>query len=141
MLKDFNKYLKIILIITVLIGCKRNQQQIRNVPVNITIYPSTPAYFNLSVPGGWVYINGGVKGIIVYKKSNDEFLAYERCSTYEPENECAVNVDTTNNVILIDPCSNSRFLITDGSVQQGPAFQSLKKYFTSWDGNALYISN
>ena len=141
MLKDLDKYLKIFLIIILFNGCKKNQEQIRNVPVNITIYPSTPAYFNLSVQGGWVYINGGIKGIIVYKKSNDEFLAYERCSPYEPENECAVNVDTTNNVIIIDPCSNSRFLITDGSVQQGPANQSLKKYFTSWDGNALYISN
>lgn len=88
-----------------------------------------------------MYINGGVKGIIVYKKSTDEFMAFERCSPYQPDQECAVVVDTTNNIIVKDPCSDSRFLLTDGSVQQGPATQGLKKYYTSWDGNALIISN
>lgn len=122
-------------------ACGKNIPRIADVPVNITIYPSTPAYFKLSAIGGWQYLNGGVKGIIVYHKDMNEYVAFERNSPYQPDNGCIIQVDTTNNIICFDPCSNSKFLLTDGSIQQGPATINLKKYATYWDGNALKISN
>lgn len=132
----------VIVISVSLHACKKNDDDIiKDVPVNLTIYPSTPSYFNLSIVGGWVYIAGGVKGIIVYRKDQNEFVAYERNSPYQPSQGCAVEVDTTNNIICNDPCSTSKFLLTDGSVQQGPAQRNLKMYATSYDGNAVRISN
>ncbi len=126
-----------------LVSCKQsNQELITNVPVNITIFPSNPQYIKLNAINGWQYINGGVSGIIVYRKDLNEFMAYERLSPYLPLSKpCIIKVDQSNNVVIEDSCSGSKFLITDGSVIQGPANQSLKKYATLWDGNTLSITN
>jgi len=43
-----------------------------------------PSYANLNAVGGWVYVTGGVRGIIIYKKNSSEFAAYERCCPYDP---------------------------------------------------------
>ena len=51
-------------------SCKKDNDG--NVPitgVDILIYVNNPSYINLNAVGGWVYITGGVRGIIVYRKS------------------------------------------------------------------------
>jgi len=89
-----------------------------------------------------MYVNGGVRGIIVYRNSINDFTAYDRNCTYQPENTCAtVNVDSSNNIYSVCPCCSSRFVLTDGSVAKAPAVQPLRAYRTFFDGNALQISN
>lgn len=110
------------------------------VPVNITINVNEPAFFNLTVPTGWVYVTGGSRGIIVYRKSQTEFIALERHSTYETQNNCAVVVES-NNQIIKDPCSGSKWLISDGSVVEGPASRPLMTYDVSFQDPYLYITN
>jgi nitrite reductase/ring-hydroxylating ferredoxin subunit len=122
-------------------SCGKPTDRIPYVAVNITIYPSTPQYFKLNAVSGWQTINGGVNGIVVYRKDVNEFVAYERTSTYQPSKNCKCEVDTSNNIVMIDPCSGSKYLLTDGSVIQGPAGVYLQRYNTTWDGNALQISN
>lgn len=122
--------------------CKKdNSGGIPNVAVNIYIYTTDPSFVNLNVIGGWVYITGGVKGIVVYRKNNDEFMAYERNCTYKPELSCArINVDASN-IMAEDTCCGSKFVLTDGSVVNGPASFPLKKYQTKYEGNSLHIYN
>ncbi len=122
-------------------SCSKPSQSIPYVSVNITIYPSTPQYYKLNSVSGWQYVSGGVNGIIVYRKDVNEFIAYERTSTYEPTQNCVCAVDTSNNVVVQDPCSGSKFLLTDGSTIQGPASKYLLRYSTTWDGNVLRIVN
>jgi nitrite reductase/ring-hydroxylating ferredoxin subunit len=122
-------------------GCKKDDTGIPLVAVDVQLNVNNPSYFNISVPGGWVYINGGSKGIIVYRKSVDEFMAYDRHSPYQSENGCVVVVDSTTNVTVIDECSDSHFLLTDGSVFNGPAGLPLKQYQTSFSGSILRIYN
>lgn len=122
-------------------GCKKDNQGIPNVQVNISIYVNDPQYVNLSSIGGWVYVTGGYRGIIIYRKSISEFTAFERCCTYDPENpDEYVKVDS-NNIEAYDANCGSRFIITDGSVTHGPAGLPLKKYQTSYDGTVLTIYN
>ncbi len=124
-------------------SCKKEKQDlIPNAYVDIYIYSNDPNFININATGGWVYITGGVKGIIVYRKSFNEFMAYERNSPYQPSQGCSVTVDASSNVFIDDKCSGSQFLITDGSVTKGPATLPLKGYKTSWDGsNVLHIYN
>lgn len=110
------------------------------VPVNITINVNEPTFFNLTVPTGWVYVTGGSRGIIVYRKSATEFIALDRHSTYEPQNNCAVAVEASN-LILKDPCSDSKWLISDGSIVNGPASRPLLQYETVFQDPYLYINN
>jgi hypothetical protein len=131
--------LLVLLVITS--GCRdRNTDRIPDVPVNIAINIYQPDFFNLTVPSGWVYITGGSRGIIVYRKSADEFVALERHSPFQPEDNCAVVVDE-DNVLVSDPCSDSQWLITDGTIVQGPTAFALETYNTSFSDPILYITN
>jgi len=118
----------------------RNNGIVPSVPVNVTINVLSPEFFDLSVPGGWVYITGGSRGIIVYRKTQDEFIAIERHSSYQPEDNCAVVV-MDDGVILDDPCSDSQWLIMDATIVNGPASMPLRTYETSYQEPYLYINN
>jgi len=125
---------------TVLLSCRRDNGQVPLVPVNMQININQPDFFNLSVVTGWVYVTGGSRGIIVYRKSQTEFIALERNSSYNPAQGCAVTVNA-DGIIISDPCSDSQWLITDGSVMQGPASAPLQIYNTSFQDPILTISN
>ncbi|MFN5181651.1 MAG: hypothetical protein ACK5D5_01355 [Bacteroidota bacterium] len=128
----------------ILLSCNKDNSNNSNVPVqsvNVTIYPSDPQFAtNIGVPGGWVYLTGGNKGIIVYRKSNTEFMAYDRTCTYDPNTSARLRV-LTDNVTIQDTICNSKFLLLDGSVIQGPASANLKTYNCNYDGTVLNISN
>src|SRR6218665_3450712 len=101
------------------------------VPFNHTINVLSPEYFDLQVPSGWVYYAAGSQGLIIYRKTESEFVVLERHSTYRPEDNCAVVV-MDDGVILDDPCSDSQWLIMDGSVVNGPAAMPLRIYSYSY---------
>ncbi len=136
------KWFYILLIPYLFLSCSKDKNEsIPLVNVNVVIHTNDPAFINLTVPGGWTYINGGSRGIIIYRVSNDAFNAYDRHCTYEPENSCAlVSVDVTN-ITGLDDCCSSKFLLTDGSVTKGPANLPLKQYQTTFDGSVLRIFN
>lgn len=138
-----SKTLKYILILNFIVfsGCDINSNYIPNVPVNIYIYPDLPTYSALNTIGGWMYINGGVRGIIIYRKTLDQFIALDRNCTFDPSEECAtVEVDASN-IFATDPCCGSQFLLIDGQVTNAPAIFPLKQYDTNFDGNMLHIYN
>lgn len=123
---------------------KKNTDPNNNVPyvtVNIVIYPNDPYYFKVQVAGGWMYINGGVNGIILYRKSSSEFVALERTSTYYPDNVYAIAKVRSDNFTCKDTVSGSSWQIVDGAIITGPAQYPLKKYQTIYDGNSLRITN
>jgi len=128
--------------VAIILSCKKNtsSSNIPNIAVNITVTPNDPAYNRLQVPGGWLYITGGSQGIVIYRVSDSEFNAFDRHSTYKPENNCRVQIDNTQ-VTAVDSCSGSKWVITDGSNLNGPATTPLKKYTTTWDGYSLRITN
>jgi hypothetical protein len=115
-------------------SCKENQYPIPNVPVNLSLNLDLPAYTALNSPGGFAYVNGGSRGIVVYRNF-DEFVALDRHSTYDWENECAVvEVNEDNPFELIDTCSGSVYSILSGVVMVGPAQYGLRRYNAYWDG-------
>lgn len=123
-------------------ACKKdNNSGVPATLVNMNLYINNPSYINLANIGGWVYVPGGVRGIIVYRASSSEFKAYERNCTYQSADPCAtVYVDATD-ILAVDSCCKSKFLLVDGSVSQGPAGLGLRTYNTSFDGNVVHIYN
>ena len=126
-------------------GCKKERNvDVPLVNVDITINVNLPAYNALAVTGGWLYINGGSEGLIVYRKDADEFTALDRHCTYHPEDLCRVYVDDSQviarDTVSTDHCG-SAFLLMDGSVVQGPAALGLKQYHTTFNGTSLRIFN
>ena len=112
------------------------------VGVDIRMYSGDPSFVNLNVVGGVTYVTGGYRGIVIYRKSMTDFAAYDRACTYNVSdpNEL-VSVDATSNFIVTDSHCGSKFLLTDGSVNRGPATLPLKAYQTTFDGSLLHITN
>jgi hypothetical protein len=140
---QIKKFLLLVFCIaTVIFSCKKDKDN--NIPaqtVDIYIYPSDPQFAtSIGVVGGWAYVTGGPKGIIVYRTTNTDFMAYDRSCTYDPNSNSILKV-LSDNVSIRDTVCNSKFLILDGSVTQGPASQSLKQYVCDYDGNVLHIYN
>ena len=123
-------------------ACKKeNDNGVPIVPVDIYIYTSNPSFINLNAVGGWVYITGGARGILVYRKSISEFMAYDRNCTYNSNDPCAIVYVDSSNIIATDTCCNSMFSMGDGTVLQAPAGLPLKTYYTTFDGNVIHIYN
>lgn len=126
---------------------KKSNQKIKehpvpNVLVNYTTYPSDPLNFRIQSIGGWMYVdNVGINGIIIYRKSQEEFVAIERTSSYYPDNAGARVKVLNDNFTLRDTVSDSRWRIFDATVTQGPAEWALRTYGTTYNGNALIIKN
>lgn len=116
------------------------QDQIPAAIVNETINITNQQYQNLQFIGGHVNIEGGVRGIIIYRASSNEYRAFERNCSFEPLNSCArVEVDGSS-LFLTDPCCSSTFDF-QGFPTGGPASLPLRKYLTLLDGNFLTITN
>src|SRR5688500_12760092 len=47
-----------------------------------TINLNLPQYQGVSTDGGWTYIDGGVRGIILYRQNTSTYIAYERNCSY-----------------------------------------------------------
>jgi hypothetical protein len=142
MIKHFRLYFLLAIIATAVLSCRKgNNYGVPLVRVNETIFVSNPAYINLSAVGGWIYYPAGSRGLIVYRSGNDEFNVYDRHTTYQPEEYCdPVYVDSST-LIIKDHCSDSEWIIVDGSVVTGPTSFPLKQYQTSFDGSALHVFN
>ncbi len=107
----------------------------------ITINLTFPQYGILKSDGGYVEIDGGVRGIIVYRLDATTFIAYERNCPYRATEACArVDVDISK-IFLIDRCCGSTFGFADGYVTGGPARYSLRRYRTQVSGSTLTITD
>ena len=126
-------------------GCKDKDQypEIPYAVVNIFIDPNSTMYIELNAVGGWVYLTADPpsRGIIVYRLSQDEFMAYERICPYDPDMASARVEVESSAVTAIDSLCGSRFILTDGQPFKGPATLPLKQYRTYYDGSTLHIFN
>jgi hypothetical protein len=125
-------------------SCKKNKNHpIASVSFDITIDMSLPSYTEINGVGGWCYVNGGIKGIIVYRQSYDVFVAFERQSPEDPDNQCDTGLTpmADNFLQLDDPCSDAVFSLYDGSPISGSEW-GLRQYQVVWNGsNLLRIYN
>ena len=121
------------LIIIILTGfcffsCGKTGEVVPSIPVDYTGQIFSPPLNKLSNGGPPQFINGyGVAGLVIYKTIRGTYVAYDRCSSYQPEKKCAVNIDDSG-LTLVDPCSGSKFSLEDGSPVKAPATKVLRRY-------------
>jgi len=102
--------------------------------VNSQLYPM------LRQDGGYAYLSGGYKGILVVRQNAGQYYAFERACPYDPTASCStVKVDPSN-LFIVDDCCGSQFNL-QGEVIGGPAVYNLRQYNTSLLGAVLYITN
>lgn len=119
---------------------KSNNGFVPYVYVDILINVNNPQFFDIGTVGGWMYYDGGSKGLIIHRVQNMGFMVYDRHATFRSNDECQVVV-LPDNLTIEDPCSGSQYYINDGNIMQGPASLPLKTYNTTFDGTTLRIFN
>jgi hypothetical protein len=121
-------------------------------PVDIIIDPNSTIYQEINVVGGWMYLGeqDGVmppsRGIIVYRLSNEQFMAFERTPPFKPDS-CCNDAKTVCTALVVgnyypfamDTCTQSKYLILDGSPVSGPSTMTLSMFVAEYDGHLLYI--
>ena len=134
--------LLLITAILLLAGCEGNinVSPIPDVPVNVEINLNDIDNVPLKQIGGYIYHAGGVRGLVVYRKSQNEYKVYDRNCTYQPRENCAVVSFHSSGFYLEDTCCGSVY-DTDGFPTGGPAEYPLKEYRVSLAADILFITN
>lgn len=125
-------------------GCSKQSENANDIPyvlVNFSINPNSTEYIRLNTVDGWEYLTGGYKGILVFRKSVNEFVSFERACPYDWQNTNARIVVDTSGITAYCPVCKSKYILLDGTPYSGPSRYPLKQYQTSYDGNLLYIYN
>ena len=131
----------LIIFLLSIFSCGDSNNYIRNVYVDVEIDLSLPEFSNLNTVGNSLFIEGGNKGIIIYRHSNYEYKIYDRNCSYEPNLECSY-VDSVNSIIAFCGCCSSAFLLDqNGSAANSPAVLPLKQYNYSLNNTLLHIFN
>ena len=114
----------LIALLPLLHGCQKYPENPNRpiLPYPITIYPNTMQYQALNTLSGWIYITSdvesGSRGIIVYRQSDSEFLAFDRMPPNEPDACTDSHGNTTRLVVdfpfVVDQCNNAYYNILNG---------------------------
>lgn len=104
-------------------------------PIQINL--NYPQYQKLKLDGGYQYIqDAGLSGIILYRESEEKYIAYERrCSV---DDDMPVVVDGSG--LFMKGCE-STFSFSDGYPTSGPVRNPLLKYRVSLNGQNLTITD
>ena len=129
------------LFLIIISSCGDSNDYIRNVYVDVEIDLSLPEFSPLNTVGNSIFIEGGNKGIIIYRFSNYEYNIYDRNCSYEPNLECSY-IDSINSTIAVCGCCSSAFLLDQNGVAANtPAVLPLKQYNYSLNNTLLHIFN
>ncbi len=162
-MKQIYKYMVLAILPLMFHGCRQIPEN-PNVPhayINFTISLNDYRYRDLWVTSGWMYLTSEVestsRGIIVYRLSDNEFLAYDRIPPNYP-NACTDSQGNTTRLVVdfpfvVDHCNNAYYNILNGEIivsedaSMMPNFVGdeivypLIQYHTSYDGVQLRIYN
>jgi nitrite reductase/ring-hydroxylating ferredoxin subunit len=135
------KLLLLLFVPLLFLSCGKGGNVVPSVPVNFQASLTDPRLAPLNASGGYVVISGyGVAGLILYRRPDRTYAAYDRCSSYQPEKHCAVNVDESG-FTATDPCSGSMFSMNDGTPVKAPATKALRSYYITVSNFEIYVSN
>ena len=123
-----------------LISCsKDNSAFIPDVYIN---YHITLQEFQIkkNTDGVLLVSNQGVAGLIICHTPFGAYVAFDRCSSVDPEKRCAVTPDA-GGLTATDLCSQAKFSLYDGAAVKAPAVRSLKQYQVSVSSFEIVVSN
>jgi nitrite reductase/ring-hydroxylating ferredoxin subunit len=107
----------------------------------IIINLTYPQYQSLKMDGGYKYIEGGMRGIILYRVNENTYVAFERaCPHHLYDENATVNVDMSS-LYMVEQSCKSNFSFPDGNPTAGPARRAMWIYRTSLQGSTLTISD
>ena len=109
-------------------------------PFQLSLNLDLVSYQSLQFEKNVILEDVGLKGVIVVKRAENDYAAFERTCPYEPEKECSVISMNAGQQYLECECGNS-FYNLSGYPTNSPSPRKLREYYTSLSGRNLYIDN
>lgn len=137
---------KVLLLLSffILFSCTKEVQNNDILPVVMvseTVDLNLPEFINLQVPGGFAYMSGGIKGIIIYNVNGTQFKAFERSCPHLAPASCT-QMTVENGIKMVCSCDNSEFNILNGApLTSGIAYFAREYLVTNINGSVLRITN
>ena len=132
----------VILSLYVLMACNPAPEEtnIPNVRVDIEVDLNSIDSQPLQPIGGFIYLTGGVRGIVLIHTGLTEYVALDRNCTFEPGQTDAI-VDMHDSGFYLEDITCTSTFDHNGFPTGGPAPFPLKKYRISRSGDLLFIMN
>lgn len=126
-------------------GCRKSQpDNFPNVAFETYVYLNNPSNNDLQVPGGWVFHDGGYKGLIIYRRqlsgAADDFGVYDRACPEHFSEGCGLMTISDDDLYAECSCQGEKYLLLDGSPVKN-ASRGLKMYTGTLNSGVLYIRN
>ncbi len=133
----------LLLLLITIISCGTSDDDrnpiLPNIPVNVTLNLNLPLYQNLQFDSSSAFVeNHGIKGIIVFRISENNILAWDAACPHLAPSDCTAM--SLIGVEITCPCDDSKFSILNGSPLSGTQF-SMKQYRATKNGNSITITN
>lgn len=138
----------LILFLITLLGSSACDNELGDVPLpfrdfqDIVINLDLPENRALNNDKGFIYRDdAGVRGLIIYHESGDNYYVYERNCSYEPNGACATVEVHSSGLYMVDNCCGSIFSFPNAFPTREPARSALRIYESSLQGRALTITD
>lgn len=137
-----------LLIAAVTLACSKNDDKQERNPfltdpaVSLNLNLNLPEYNPLKFPGNYIITSQGIKGIVVYCVSENQYLAFELTDPNHVPSSCS-RMELTG-VIASCPCANddNEYFITSGQHTTEPDTKyPMQQYNAQLNGNTVIISN
>jgi len=113
------------------------------VPIGITnfeIAPNSAYYSGLNNVGGYMYLTGGHRGVIVVRLAYDQFVAFERTCPADSTTAVEVSKDWGTALLECPVCHTCFIVASDGMPMDGGATACpLYQYGTNYSGGTLWV--
>lgn len=111
---------------------------IRSFNVSVASDLNNPGLINAQTPGGFAFLTGGNKGILLFNKNGTDFVAFDR---FCPQANCDTPM-TFENRLLTCTCDNSSYSVDFGGTPQTDGFFCPAiEYKVTRIGSSIRISN
>lgn len=125
----------------VLTNCSSNENLancIQSLPLNVNTDLNNPQLINAQTPGGHADLGGGNKGILLFNKNGNDFVAFDKLC---PAGDCNQPM-VFENRLLKCPCDDSTYSVDFGGAPQTNGFQCPAiEYRVLKNGSAIRVTN
>ena len=128
---------RLLLSFALALACSAMYAQAAFSPISVNL--NYPQFQKLKLDGGAVYLDGGLKGLILYRANENSYLAFDRACPHNPNGEM-VQVDLSS-LFMVDHACRSSFNFSDGQPTSGPAQRPLVQYRVEQEGTVLKITD
>ncbi|HTA84159.1 MAG TPA: hypothetical protein VK783_14540 [Bacteroidia bacterium] len=130
--------ISIILSVLLLNGCSKGTNPegstaIPTVSVNVTGNINSSPYTPLLTVGGVVYINGGYRGILLYRSTSTAIMAFDRACTYDLSNPNGIVTAQSSGATGLCIDCGSTYSLLNGDLLSGPSTMGIQSYPTTFN--------